>query len=189
MNALTTFEPSAKALAMVATARAEEGARNPVSEGAVCLAEFLISSRRSAEVVAFLGGWSGANRLLADAYMPGQDIGGELGYLTKGVVEAKMWRRPWDGTLDYAAAADVMRGAEEALALSPRLAAQPFPVLGQLGAIPPGPLFRHFPVPDQPNARVVTGFGFAVAGGDAELCALRDTVTAAIDAIRGGAQA
>jgi hypothetical protein len=188
VNAVTTIVPAAHVQIEILNARDEFGSTNPVSVGAVAFAAWLYDvSRKEGDfaLVTSLGGWGPVQRMIADAITPGLEFSELLGAFTGGAVQSKMWLQPYAGELVRAAH---LSSADPAVVAAPA-EPEPFPVVGQLGAIPPGPLFRHFAVPDQPGARVITGFGFAFAGGDAELCALRDTATAAIDAIRGGAQA
>jgi hypothetical protein len=125
---------------------------------------------------------------MADGYMPGNDIGEELGHLTNGVLTPQMWRREWGGSLDVDAMADTVRAAEE---IAERLGAlsSPVPSLGALGTVPLGPLFQFRAVEDEPSLRQIAGLGIAVELSDAALCALRDAAIAAIADLRGGAQA
>jgi hypothetical protein len=183
MNTITTFTPSANALGMVAAAREDAGASNPVSEGAVMLAEFLVD-RAVHPVIDFLGGWGGVSRLLADGYMPGNDIGEEMGRLTNGVLTPQMWRRAWDGEIDPPAPAFDEDHQERMGAI-----AAPAPSIGAIGTIPPGALFRFRAVEDEPGLRQIAGLGIAIEGGDAELCSLRDACAAAIADLRGGSGA
>jgi hypothetical protein len=194
MNAISTFAPSAKALAMVATARQDAGATNPVSEGAVLLAEYL-AERETHPLVDFLGGWGGVHRLMADGYMPGNDIGEEIGHLTNGVLTPQMWRREWGGDLDVVEPSALQQfGARVGAQLEQlrerfgSLAAS-VPSLGALGTTPRGPLFRFQPVEDEPSLRQIAGLGIAFQLSDAGLCALRDAANAAIADLRGGAEA
>jgi len=180
MNAITTFKPSVRGMMLVARAREDAGASNPVSEGAMMLAEFL-ADRATHPLVDFLGGWSVVSRLLADGYMPGNDIGEEMGRLTNGVLTPELWRRPW---VDDAAAparvldeiAGEMLGAVTCATAS----------IGAVGTIPPGPLFRFRAVADEPSLRQIVGFGLAIECSDPVLCALRDAVVAAIADLRAG---
>jgi len=191
MNAITNFAPSAKALATVLTARQEHGSTNPVSEGAVMLAEYL-ADRETHPLVAFLGGWGGVARLVADGYMPGNDIGEEMGRLTKGVLAPQMWRRPWDGALDIGVnvtEAEQVHAHMEQLREKLGALAAAAPSLGALGSIPPGPLFRFVPVEDEPGLRQIAGMGIAIELSEPALASLRDAVNAAIADIRGGAEA
>jgi hypothetical protein len=183
MTAITNFTPSPNALGMVATARQDAGATNAVSEGAVLLAEFLCD-RHEHPLVDFLGGWGGVSRLLADGYMPGNDIGEEMGRLTKGILTPQMWRRPWDGEIDPPAPV-FDEAFQERLGAS-ALAA---PSLGALGTTPPGPLFRFVAVEDEPNLRQIVGLGLAIELPEPALCALRDAAVAALADLRRGAQA
>ncbi len=160
MNAFTKFEPSMRAQVLICNARDEYGTRNPVSEGAVALAEFMAEHQdqeRASGLILFLGGWTSVVRMLADDMMPGNDWGEEMGRVTDGAVTPNLWRRPFGSDIVRpdplpAAAVEEPRPAPGGMLIE---------LMGRQGEVASGPLFVAIRDPFSPNEFVVTGMGHA----------------------------
>jgi hypothetical protein len=202
MNAISTFEPSVATQVMIINARNEYGISNPISFGAVALADWL-NDPENAEtqhgLIVALGGHNSVMRMVADVTLPGREFSELLGSFSAGEIRSSLWLRRYPGKISYrplhssteVPASEEVRQHLEAGDTGERMGAveSPWPSIGAIGTIPPGPLFRFRAVEDEPNLRQIVGFGLAIECSDAALCALRDAAIAAIADIRGGAQA